>query len=675
MRSQSVPYVWGTVVILVLICLGFIKNEMSTTAELRSVISNLKSEMQESQSLHATEAESQIELKNKKIAVLSSRVRSLEKEVRAAGSHEYHSVAEQLEPKFSPQSVSTKVSTQVFSYSRAFERGLAYLECRQTPRCDDPVYKNESSSLANLSVTKGVMQKLMIAAITEHSLSPENADLLIKAADNLDFLLAENSNPKWMNEVAIPPAELWKRRIDRIERDSKDHLRKRGLAVRKIFKGFCGSIDYRQGWNSGFSELPTMCAKVVLDLDSSLCNHGYFHFRQNGRCGCVLPKKNCSDDKERTNVWSEEVDTYELYQVNASAPVDRQDSLSGGKTILPSNVKGIAVPMYRGGGFGSIFQFAAFLFNRTLFLNPGAYGDLNNHFRWYTGNNGCYALGFKNRGYRCFFQSPLSGRCSNVQLNCNQFDPGESWRGKYFDSNWWWNTIQAYMFRPNTRLMQSVYDTWDGKRSAWKPELLPDITAHLRFGDKLKDGESLQKARDLTKSTSPESFLDITLKWATQAYAACGKQRKIRVYLATDSLSASDLIARWAQNHSDILIVHYQSNSSSQRLSHDRQSTARLGKYLYDKQYQLAKEVLVDITLMSKATVFIGRIMSQLGRIAVSVGKARGRIQHAVAMDEDNIGYRDNNFGKNNPRTKFGFEEGWLGRDDDPLERIRWSCD
>ena len=187
------------------------------------------------------------------------------------------------------------------------------------------------------------------------------------------------------------------------------------------------------------------------------------------------------------------------------------------------------------------------------------------------------------------------------------------------------------MFRPNLRLRTATQQFLAAAKDPEWADGWPDISIHLRGGDKQTDGQSRQ-----TQTTAgTNDYLAEAARWARHRYSACGSTKRTKVFVATDSREAVTIVQGWAAKHTNVLTVHIQTDSVTQSIT-EKTASHRMesaGSHVEgDAKYQAALEVMRDVHLMSRATVFIGMIMSQLGRIAVSVGTTNGRMQRAIAM-------------------------------------------
>ena len=187
------------------------------------------------------------------------------------------------------------------------------------------------------------------------------------------------------------------------------------------------------------------------------------------------------------------------------------------------------------------------------------------------------------------------------------------------------------MFRPNRRLRTATQQFLAAAKDPEWADGWPDISIHLRGGDKQLDGQS----RQAQTTAGPEDYLAEAARWARHRHSACGSAERTKVFVATDSKEAVTIVRGWAAKHAGMLTVHMQTDSVTQSITETVASHRMQSAGLHvegDAKYQAALEVMRDTHLMSRATVFIGMVMSQLGRIAVSVGTTNGRMQRAIAM-------------------------------------------
>lgn len=293
----------------------------------------------------------------------------------------------------------------------------------------------------------------------------------------------------------------------------------------------------------------------------------------------------------------------------------------------------------KGGGFGSMFQFAARQFLdshikglqedkpiRTIFK-----GD----FKWYTKNAGCHK-----KAYQCFFEAEGRVR-TNTRYCINKCSPSATQVS--FDV-FWWGVFQAYMFRPNKNLLGAA----NKLRFQHKFEGYPDIALHIRYGDKMNDLKSRQDVE-----ISPQTYLRLAEHWSRLLFELTGE--KAVVFVATDSQHVEKQVANWAVSNIRIAQVVTQSGTFAQKgkkYNQQKSEAAKLGMKLSGRaKFREAERFLLDLHFMMHAKFFGGLCMSQPARIVVNIGYVKGTLMQAVALDEQNIELTD--------RWKLGSTEGW----------------
>jgi len=116
----------------------------------------------------------------------------------------------------------------------------------------------------------------------------------------------------------------------------------------------------------------------------------------------------------------------------------------------------------------------------------------------------------------------------------------------------------------------------------------------------------------------------------------CSSKGKVEVFIATDSDRAVRMARLWGKQHESILSVHMQDAQATRGLSRKGGEIAVLGSRT-NSRHLLALEILMDISIMMQAQLFVGITGSQLARLVVSVGRVRKTLKGAIAMDHKNI--------------------------------------
>lgn len=311
-----------------------------------------------------------------------------------------------------------------------------------------------------------------------------------------------------------------------------------------------------------------------------------------------------------------------------------------------------------GGGFGSKFQFAALQVVAALASNHTV--TFAGDFGGYTGNARCTEL-LKSAGeqqqqqvssFGCFFEA-MSAACSAKA----KAETHHRWRTRSAPndverstppefvaqgSGFWWGTVQAYMFRLNARMRARLADIKRDELSTAGAYDCADIAAHIRLGDKLADKASRQGA---DRNREPQ---EIVRRYAEQISllvdefnAACAQGSKCRVpllYVATDSPMAVQYMREWVATAKPRVRLAVRDTVTQKMSGAKVEMTKLLGRRREENStYAAAEEVVVDLALMMEARFFVGLYMSQMARIVVSIGYARGTMDRAVAMDPANI--------------------------------------
>lgn len=208
----------------------------------------------------------------------------------------------------------------------------------------------------------------------------------------------------------------------------------------------------------------------------------------------------------------------------------------------------------------------------------------------------------------------------------------------------WWGVFQAYMFRPNARLMRAAHDL----RRQFNFVGFPDIALHIRAGDK-----SIDKGSRQNKAISPKKFLKLAELWSEAIFRSEG--RRVLIYIATDSKEVQKLVRAWAFLHSNTKQIVMQVSNIAEKKGSRRKTNIEAAKAGWSisnsDKFEEALMFVLDLHFMMHAKYFAGLCMSQPARLAVNIGFMKGSMFQAVALDEQNIAYSD--------KWKYGRSEGW----------------
>ena len=184
----------------------------------------------------------------------------------------------------------------------------------------------------------------------------------------------------------------------------------------------------------------------------------------------------------------------------------------------------------------------------------------------------------------------------------------------------------------------------------------PSIGMHIRRGDK---GHRLSK--------SVATYVRVAIAIAETKQRACGGT-PVDLFLASDSHEALQEARSRLARYSTLVTVRSAATNTTvtQELSGSSAEIATIGlRAAEEKKERLSDELLLDLMMLSRATVLVGLCMSQVMRVALSVGGAHGTLRYAVAVDPEHIAKVD--------PWKHGDAEGWQ-RDASNLDpRVVWS--
>ena len=323
--------------------------------------------------------------------------------------------------------------------------------------------------------------------------------------------------------------------------------------------------------------------------------------------------------------------------------------------------KAIHIPAGRGGGLGSMVQVVARKVVAAIALEePDVVMTLEGPLKHYTRNARCRELS-GTEGWGCFFAEPTNCTASMDVARQSQGPMSLWWGDKRFKKGdlvgvlnaalpasfsaagpgFWWGVVQAYLIRPNERMqnrlvaVKRAIDYGTGHRA-------PRIAMHLRYGDKQKD-EGSQQSGVLSE---PSDYFRQAELIAEQILSSeeCSDRapcRPVGVFIATDSAEALAQAMKWNESTPSIRLVTAFA-TASQNVSANGTHVAFAPMEEDDPRwYQLAEETVVDINLLLGPDHFVGLCMSQIARLVVSIGFARGTLKEAIAMDHINVDLED----------------------------------
>jgi hypothetical protein len=331
----------------------------------------------------------------------------------------------------------------------------------------------------------------------------------------------------------------------------------------------------------------------------------------------------------------------------------------------------------RGGGIGSMIQL---LLQAAMSILPERPASVSGSFQWYSNNSACNRVG--DIGVGCHFEPivPLleqtfphstglpAGTCDDPKpaSACAALDPGKDVRGRNFRSFFWWGVLHSAFLRPSPRLSAILH----AERALLGMRRSPDVTVHARLGDKLTDEMSRQSG----KGMSVALYVAAAEELVARHLQACGcdqdtgasvadahgrRCRRVVVFVATDTASALPALRAWAAKRNTTVELKMHADTHTQTITRNSPSlqVARLDKRpmaqrpTADELSRLADEAVVDLMLLAEGRLFAGCCMSQIARIVVSTGFARGTLEDAIAVDSFNIPHVD--------QWKAGLREGW----------------
>jgi len=193
---------------------------------------------------------------------------------------------------------------------------------------------------------------------------------------------------------------------------------------------------------------------------------------------------------------------------------------------------------------------------------------------------------------------------------------------------WWYGVLCAYFLRPNPdmkgRMLDAAPHPLDLFIRSPKSSLCPEfLGVHLRYGD------------NLTGIQVPIS------KYIDAARAAYHKHGVRLVYVATDSSVAfRQFVEGVSELNLPMTFLHQRGETGSaitDLLSVDfsRPGTSAAGKLIRSEKdtaivMRNTSEVLFDMTILSHCRVFVGLAISEVSRVSLAIGIARGNIVEYV---------------------------------------------
>lgn len=328
------------------------------------------------------------------------------------------------------------------------------------------------------------------------------------------------------------------------------------------------------------------------------------------------------------------------------------------------------IPIGRGGGLGSMFQWSAKMFSAVLTEPAATVAIFEGQLKAYTSNPMCREItDGGGGGWPCFYEQ-LSNCTAKSGAKSKRFDwkiRGEKQKAEYrslepgvvasipdaftatahdateAEAGFWWGALQGYAGRLNPRMrarlavVKHALDYGEGDRA-------PKVAMHIRLGDKQADGQSKQAG---VAGAASDYFKQADVLVARVQRQECGTGAALKadacaqvgVYIATDSAAAVAASRAWAATNSAVRLV-IAGSTASQNVSASAAEVAKvIGKR--DDAYSIAEEVVLDLNLLLGPPHFVGLCMSQLARYVVGVGFARGTLKTATAMDHNRIQKKD----------------------------------
>lgn len=168
-----------------------------------------------------------------------------------------------------------------------------------------------------------------------------------------------------------------------------------------------------------------------------------------------------------------------------------------------------------------------------------------------------------------------------------------------------------------------------------------DIGLHIRLGDKKADAASRQK----NAKADPEHYLAEAEHYLKKLQnERLNRKRPIVIYVATDELRGATAAKLWADKRNAKVsggnprVRLVMQHTYTQEVSGEHVEMAqRLNSANATTKVAEAEAVLIDMFFLSEARFFVGIIMSQFARTAVSIGVGKGTMEEAVGLDRRNL--------------------------------------
>ncbi|EJK73604.1 hypothetical protein THAOC_04761 [Thalassiosira oceanica] len=180
-----------------------------------------------------------------------------------------------------------------------------------------------------------------------------------------------------------------------------------------------------------------------------------------------------------------------------------------------------------------------------------------------------------------------------------------------------WGAIQGYFIRLNDRMQERLNEV---KQAIGYEDGSIRIAMHLRHGDRLR----FNKVAISDYCTQADLIAKQIIK------DECGGDTErctVGVFVVADSIEADAEVTAWSESKPYIKLVTSPSFRGSRVIE-----AARI-QYDDPRLYEYSESRVIDLHLMIGPEYFIGSVMSQTARVAVSVGYAQETIKEAIAMD------------------------------------------
>lgn len=307
-------------------------------------------------------------------------------------------------------------------------------------------------------------------------------------------------------------------------------------------------------------------------------------------------------------------------------------------------LKAEAVPIHNGGGFASKFQMVAAKVLKAL--QKGSAVRLAGHFSGYSAIEPCKrAVGdevYNHHGsFTCFFETERP--CAKdgqgqpggkAKAALSQFEDLKDAKEKQV----LFQAIEAYLFRPNTDTQAEF-----AKREVEVGVVVPKggllLGVHARRGDKINDSYN--------RYYTAKEYVDAVRAGAAKLTGGDGGTRTCLVYVASDSLTVptemKELLSGTTSSGCNFQVVFQSATLTQQATDHhrfDKNAAAMAGKISMmpaGEAKRATLEILFDIHTLGHASLLIGTLTSQIGRLAAGLQRAHGiSPKLAIAMDYPN---------------------------------------